>query len=58
MQIPPTIAAEAAQTRQNVALSGIKQQAEQAQALANVIEQTVQSAPVNGTRGTNVNITV
>ncbi|MGH1376414.1 MAG: hypothetical protein ACRBCK_08710 [Alphaproteobacteria bacterium] len=58
MQIPPTIAAEAAQTRQNVALSGIKKQAEQAQALANVIEQAVDTAPTGGTRGTNVNITV
>ncbi len=54
MNIPPTIAAEAALTRQNVALSVIKQNAEQAQAVANILEQSARSAPVSGSRGANV----
>jgi hypothetical protein len=56
MDIPASIAAEAAIARQNVALSVIKQNADQAQQIAKIIEQTVQSAPVSGTRGTNVNL--
>lgn len=55
MEIPAAIAAEAAITRQNVALSTIKRNAEQSQAIANVLEQAVQSDP---TRGSNVNISV
>lgn len=55
MNIPPTIAAEAALTKQNVALSVIKQSADQAQAVAQILEETVRSAPVSGSRGANVN---
>ncbi|MGH1456936.1 MAG: hypothetical protein ACRBDI_09160 [Alphaproteobacteria bacterium] len=52
MNLPPTIAAEAALTRQNVALSVIKQSADQAQAIAKILEQSV---PVSGSRGANLN---
>jgi len=58
MSLPPTIAAEAAITRQNVALSSIKANADRNQQFAEVISESVQSAPVNQTRGTNVNILV
>jgi len=58
MSLPPTIAAEAAITRQNVALSSIKANADRNQQFAEVISESVQSAPVNKTRGTNVNILV
>ncbi len=58
MNVPAGIAAETALSRQNVALSVIKSNAEQDQKLANVIEQSVQSAPVSNTRGTNINILV
>ncbi len=56
MDIPAAIAAETALARQNVALSVVKSNAEQSEQLANIIEQTVQSAPVTGSRGANVNI--
>lgn len=56
MDIPAAIAAETALARQNVALSVVKSNAEQSEQLANIIEQTVQSAPVSGSRGANVNI--
>ncbi len=55
MQLPATIAAEAAQTRQNVALSSIKHNAEQGEAVAKILEDAVRSAPVSSTRGTNIN---
>ncbi len=59
MAIPPTIAAEAAITRQNVALSSIKANADRDQQFAEVISDSVQqSAPVSQTRGTNLNILV
>lgn len=58
MDIPAAIAAEAALTRQNVALSVIKRNAEQSQQIAEVIEQAVQSAPASSARGTNLNILV
>ena len=54
--IPAGIAAEQAILKQNVALSVIKQSAEQAQAIAQIIDQSARSAPVSGTRGTNINI--
>ena len=58
MNVPAGIAAETALSRQNVALSVIKSNAEQDQKLANVIEQSIQSAPVSNIRGTNINILV
>lgn len=54
--IPAGIAAEQAILKQNVALSVIKQSAEQAQALAQIIDQSARSAPVSATRGSNINI--
>lgn len=56
MDIPANIATEAAITRQNVALSTIKQSADQAEMFARVIEETIASAPVSSTRGTSVDI--
>lgn len=56
--VPPTIAAEAALVRQNVALSVIKQTAEQGKLLAQILDNAARSAPVSGTRGTNVNFSV
>ena len=54
--IPAGIAAEAAITRQNVALSVIKQNADQSKAVANILEQAVQNAPADGSRGTKVDL--
>ena len=54
--IPFTVAAEAALTRQNIALSVVKQSAEQSRQIANIIDEAVRSAPVSNTRGANVNI--
>ena len=55
MNIPPTFAAETALLRQNIALSVIKQSADQAKALVNILDQAAQNAPVNKSRGTNLN---
>lgn len=55
--VPSSIAAELAITRQNVALSVIKQSAEQDQKLVQILDQSARSAPVNAARGSNVNIT-
>jgi hypothetical protein len=54
--IPAGIAAEQAILRQNVALSVIKQSAEQAQAIAQIIDESSRSAPLSGLRGAHVNI--
>ncbi len=56
--IPPTMAAEMALNKQNVTMSVIKQSADQQKAILQIIEQSVQSAPVSGARGSNVNIGV
>lgn len=53
--VPPTIAAEMALTKQNVALSVIKQSFEQQQALVEIIDQAARSSPLNAVRGSNVN---
>ncbi len=58
MNIPASIAAETALTRQNVTLSVIKNNAEQDRQIANVIEQSIETAPTRSTRGTNLNILV
>lgn len=58
-QIPPQFAAQLALNRQNVALSVIKQNAEQDQAVANILDQAVQNAQAaSGNRGGNVNFLV
>jgi len=54
--VPAGIAAEQAILRQNVALSVIKQSANQAQALVQILDESSRSAPVSGTRGSNLNI--
>ena len=53
MSVPPTLAAEQGLLRQNIALSVIKQTAEQDQIFAKIIEESVRSAPVSGSRGAN-----
>jgi len=56
MELPATVAAEQGLLRQNVALSLVKQSADQAQALAEMIDQSARSAPVSNARGTNVDV--
>ncbi len=56
--IPAGIAAEQALLRQNVALSVIKQSADQAQAIVDILDKAVRSAPVNASRGTNLDTRV
>ena len=58
MELPATIAANAALARQNVALSVIKQNAEQGQAIAQILEDATRSAPIGHARGTHVNLSV
>tara|TARA_X000001036_G_C20404006_1_gene694022 strand:- start:287 stop:463 length:177 start_codon:yes stop_codon:yes gene_type:complete len=55
MSLPPTIAAEMALTRQNVAFSAVKAAAETQQQVAAILEDAARSAPVSSTRGANVN---
>lgn len=55
--IPPTLAAEAAITKQNVALSVVKQSAEADEAFVKIIAEAAKTAPVSGSgRGSNVDI--
>lgn len=56
--LPAGIAAQSALLKQNVALSVIKQNAEQAQALVNILDQSIRSAPVSASRGSTLNIRV
>lgn len=56
MDIPATIAAEAAITRQNVALSNVKHSADQAELFAKTIEETIASAPISESRGASVDL--
>ena len=53
--IPPTIAAELALARQNVALSVIKQNAQADQAIASILAESVQTVAA-ASRGNVVNI--
>lgn len=55
MELPATYAAEIALNRQNVALSVIKHSADQDKALANILDQSIRSAPISTARGTNLN---
>lgn len=50
------VTSQAAQTRQNAALSVIKQAAEQSQELVRILDQATQNVAASSTRGTNVNI--
>ena len=58
MNVPATIAADQAIAKQNVAFSLVKASAEADQAIAGILEDAARSAPVSGSRGSNVNITV
>ena len=55
--VPAGLAAESALLRQNVTLSVIKQSHEQQQELVNILDDATRSAPINQTRGSNVNLT-
>lgn len=56
MELPASIAAEAALARQNITLSVIKHNAEQGQAIAKILDDATRSAPTSGARGTSLNI--
>ena len=56
MDVPASMAAQSAIGKQNMVLSTMKHSADQAQLIANIIEKSVLSAPVNQSRGTNINI--
>lgn len=58
MDISALFTADSAVSRQNVAASVIKQSADQKQAAADLIAETVVSAPVSDTRGVNIDISV
>ncbi|NCT40351.1 MAG: hypothetical protein GW778_01640 [Alphaproteobacteria bacterium] len=53
--LPPTLAAENAISKQNIALSVIKASADADQAIANILDQSLRSAPVSASRGVNLN---
>lgn len=57
MELPVTVAMEQGLLRQNVAMSVIKQSAEQQQAIVKMLDQTLRSAPVSPSRGSNVDLT-
>lgn len=52
------IAAQLAMTRQNAAMGMIKANANADKAMADMLMQTIESAPTSGGRGSIVNITV
>jgi hypothetical protein len=54
--IPPSIAAEQAIARQNIALSVVKQANEQSEKLVEILDDAARTAPVNTTRGSNTDI--
>lgn len=56
MDVPASVAAELGALRQNVALSVIKQSAEQSQKLASILDNAARSAPVSESHGTHVDI--
>ena len=56
MDVPATIAADSAIARQNMALSVIKQSADADQAIAGILAEASQSAPLSESRGTNVDL--
>lgn len=55
-EVSAGIAAQLAMTRQAIALEMIKHSAEMQQSLVAMIEESVDSVPVSGSRGGNVNI--
>ncbi len=58
MELPASIAANAALARQNMTLSVIKQNAQQGQAIANILDNSTRLAPIDGLRGVNINFSV
>ncbi len=56
MSIPPTIAAEMALSRQNVALSVIKQNAQQAQQVAQILEESMTTVSALSGRGGRLDV--
>ncbi|MCL4677904.1 MAG: hypothetical protein KJ017_04830 [Alphaproteobacteria bacterium] len=56
MNIPATIAAETALARQNVALSVIKQNAEQAQQVAKILEESATTVAALSGRGARLDV--
>lgn len=54
--VPASLAAESTITRQNIALSVIKQSNDQAQALVNILDEAARTAPISSSRGASVNI--
>lgn len=58
--IPSAIAAQAAIAQQNVSLSSIRQNAQQGQAVANILQEAVETSSLSASngRGTNIDITV
>ncbi len=57
MDIPASVAADAALTRQAIALEVIRASAKADKQIANMLEQAVQNVPT-GSRGANVNLSV
>jgi transcriptional regulator len=49
--LPPQLAMQMAMTRQNVAVSVIKQNADAQRQMANILAQAVQNVPVSGRGG-------
>lgn len=56
MDAPFAIAAQFAQLRQNVALSAVKQSAQQGQEIVKILNQSADNIAANGTRGTRLNV--
>lgn len=55
MTLPPTIAAEAAITRQNVALSSLKRSADAEKQIANLLDKAIDNVPTSSIRGNTLN---
>jgi hypothetical protein len=56
MDIPSGLAAQTSLLRQNVAMSVIKASADADQMMAQILDESVRSAPVGASRGANVNV--
>ncbi|MCK5384024.1 MAG: hypothetical protein KAJ29_00515 [Alphaproteobacteria bacterium] len=58
MNIQSSLHTDMSLSRDNVALSAVKQNIDQAQQMQKMAQQTTQSAPINETRGTLLDILV
>ena len=56
MTLPPAIAAEAAMTRHNVALSSLKRSADTEKQIADLLEKAIENVPTSSIRGSTLNI--